>query len=396
MAVESGKPILFAFGGIMKNIFEFIDKNEREFLSFWIDICNLEGVAEDKESLDRVADKIAEFASGLGLFVTRIPFEKCGDFLIIDTKPGAEKGVCFLAHMDTVHKKGVFGYPPAKKEGDRLVGPGVIDCKGGIAIALLAMKALEINGYENNCRLLLTSDEEISNRLGGQKEMDVIRDSVSGYKAAFNCEVAGVDEVVVSRKGILRYRFEIEGVAAHSGIDYFGGASAVREAAHKILALEALSERRGTTYNCGIVCGGELANIVPKKCEITVDVRVRDREAMKNAESTLAEIANKTFVDGTKTVLRFISKREPMLRNEDTEKLFLHLKSVSEKHSLGNLIPIESGGGSDSAYTQLAGVPSICAVGATGDYCHTTREYANISSLTTRAKLLAAATVEME
>jgi glutamate carboxypeptidase len=85
-----------------------------------------------------------------------------------------------------------------------------------------------------------------------------------------------------------------------------------------------------------------------------------------------------------------------MLRNEDTEKLFLHLKNISDKYSLGKLIPVESGGGSDSAYTQLAGVPSVCAVGATGDFCHTTREYANISSLTTRAKLLAAATVEME
>ena len=235
----------------MNRIFEFIDKNEKEFLSFWIDICNLEGVAEDKESLDGVADKIADFARDLGFFVNRIPFEKCGDFLVIDTKNNAKAGVCFLAHMDTVHQKGVFGYPPVKTEGDRLIGPGVIDCKGGIAISLLAMKALTENGYEKNCRLLLTSDEEISNRLGGQKEMDVIRDSVAGYKAAFNCEVAGKDEIVVSRKGILRYKMEISGIAAHAGIDYFGGASAVREAAHKILLPTAQSIRRALRPKAG-------------------------------------------------------------------------------------------------------------------------------------------------
>ena len=252
------------FWWIMKNIFEFIDNNEKKFLSFWEDICNLEGVAEDKASLDIVADKIQEFARDLGLFVNRIPFGDCGDFLVIDTKQNASKGVCFLAHMDTVHKNGAFGYPPVKNEGDRLIGPGVIDCKGGIAIALLAMKALEANGYENNCRLLLTSDEEISNRLGGEKEMQIIRDSVTGYKAAFNCEVAGVDEVVVSRKGILRYKLEISGIASHAGIDYFSGASAVREAAHKILALESLSVQGGTTFNCGIINGGQLTNIVPE------------------------------------------------------------------------------------------------------------------------------------
>ena len=380
----------------MKNIFEFIDNSEQKFLSFWEDICNLEGVAEDKAALDVVADKIQEFARDLGLFVNRIPFDDCGDFLVIDTKQNADKGVCFLAHMDTVHKNGAFGYPPVKNEGDRLIGPGVIDCKGGIAIALLAMKALEVNGYDKNCRLLLTSDEEISNRLGGEREMEVIRDSVTGYKAAFNCEVAGVDEVVVSRKGILRYKLEISGIASHAGIDYFAGASAVREAAHKILALESLSTDGGTTFNCGIINGGQLTNIVPEKCEIFIDVRVKDREAMQEAIKTLEAEAEKVYVQGTKTKLCFISKREPMLRNEDTEKLFLHLKNISDKYSLGNLIPVESGGGSDSAYTQLAGVPSVCAVGATGDFCHTTREYANISSLTTRAKLLSAATLEME
>ncbi len=380
----------------MNKAFEYIDNNEKKFLSFWEDICNLEGVAEDKASLDKVADKIQEFATELGLFVNRIPFDNCGDFLVIDTKQNASKGVCFLAHMDTVHKNGAFGYPPVKNEGDRLIGPGVIDCKGGIAIALLAMKALEANGYENNCRLLLTSDEEISNRLGGEKEMQIIRDSVAGYKAAFNCEVAGVDEVVVSRKGILRYKFEISGIASHAGIDYFSGASAVREAAHKILALESLSTDGGTTFNCGIINGGQLTNIVPEKCEIFIDVRVKDRESMQEAIQTLEAEAEKVYVSGTKTKLCFISKREPMLKNEDTEKLFLHLKNISDKYSLGKLIPVESGGGSDSAYTQLAGVPSVCAVGATGDFCHTTREYANISSLTTRAKLLSAATLEME
>ena len=380
----------------MNRVFEYIEKNQQKFLSLWEDICNMEGTAEDKPATDAITDKLQAFCESLSLFTERVCFDKCGDFLIVDTKHNAEKGVCFLAHMDTVHKNGAFGYPPVKNEGDRLIGPGVIDCKGGIAIALLAMKALEENGYENNCRLLLTSDEEISNRLGGEKEMQIIRDSVKGYKAAFNCEVAGEDEVVVSRKGILRYKLEISGIASHAGIDYFAGASAVREAAHKILALESLSTDGGTTFNCGIINGGQLTNIVPEKCEIFIDVRVKDREAMQEAIKTLEAEAERVYVSGTKTKLCFISKREPMLRNEDTEKLFLHLKNISDKYSLGDLIPVESGGGSDSAYTQLAGVPSVCAVGATGDFCHTTREYANISSLTTRAKLLAAATLEME
>ena len=379
----------------MNKVFEYIEKNQQKFLSLWEDICNMEGTAEDKPATDAITDKLLFFCESLSLFTERVCFDKCGDFLIVDTKHNAEKGVCFLAHTDTVHTKGAFVYPPVKIEGGKMQGPGVIDCKGGIAIALLAMTALIDAGYENNCRLLLTTDEEISNILGGEREMQVIKAATEGFKAAFNCEVAREGEVVVSRKGILRYIFKIHGVAAHSGIDYFGGASAIREAAYKILALEEQSVEGGTTFNCGLIKGGEKSNIVPNYCEITVDVRVNDRNAMKQAEQTLAEIAAKTFVSGTKTELCFASKREPMLRNEDTEALYNHLNAVSQKYGLGELVPIESGGGSDSAYTQLAGVPSICAVGATGDFCHTVREYANISSLVSRAKLLAAATLEL-
>ncbi|MBR5859184.1 MAG: M20/M25/M40 family metallo-hydrolase [Clostridia bacterium] len=379
----------------MKKTFDYIDKNQGKYLSLWEEICNIEGVAEDKDATDAITEKVKVFAEELGMYTERIPFEKCGDFLIVETKQDGAKGVCFLAHPDTVHKRGSFGSPAVRIEDGKIYGPGVIDCKGGIAIALLAMKALIEAGYDKNCRLLLTTDEEISNILGGEREMQVITESVSGYKAAFNCEVAREGEIVVSRKGILRYKMKIKGIAAHSGIDYFGGASAVREAAHKILALESQSREGGTTFNCGIIHGGEKSNIVPEDCEITVDVRVKDRASMAEAEKTLAEIADRCFVNGTSTTLSLVSRRLPMLRDADTERLFEHLNKTSQKYGMGELLPIESGGGSDSAYTQLAGVPSVCAVGATGDFCHTVREYANISSLVSRAKLLAAATLEM-
>ena len=49
---------------------------------------------------------------------------------------------------------------------------------------------------------------------------------------------------------------------------------------------------------------------------------------------------------------------------------------------------MESGGGSDSCYTQAAGIPSICGMGACGEFCHTNKEYALIESISTRAKIL--------
>ncbi len=380
----------------MEKYFSFIDENIEEYLSFWEEICNIEGTASDVSGINLLGDKISSFAEKEGFSVAKIPFESCGDYIIIDTMPQAEKGVAFMAHTDTVHKIGAFGAPAVKREGDKLIGPGVIDCKGGIAIALLAMKALTRFGYGKNLRLLLTTDEEVSNRLSGEKGINAIIQGVKGYKAAFNCEVAREGEAVVSRKGVFRCLIEINGTSAHSGIDYVNGISAVREAAYKIIALETESDPEGITYNCGIVEGGTRPNIVPDKCKITVDVRVKNGESMEAAESFVRSVAEKSFVSGTKASVTILSRRSAMLHDDSTDKLFNHLSAVSQKYGFGKLTAIESGGGSDSAYSQLAGVPSICAVGACGDNCHTDKEFAYVRSLANQAKLLTAAVVEME
>lgn len=371
-------------------VFRTIENDEAKYIKFWEDICNIETISNDKEALDGLVDFVQEFALAEGFAVKRTPFEKCGDFLTVDMNGGAEKGYMFLAHMDTVHVKGKFGYPPVKIEGNKMIGPGVIDCKGGIAIALLVMKSLKELGYDKHLRLILTSDEEISNSLGGEEEIEFIRDAASGFQGAFNCEVGRDGEVVVSRKGILRVRIHITGKPSHSGIDYFAGVSAVREAAYKLIELETKSEEGATTYNCGIIQGGDIINIVPAKCTMSVDVRVNSVEDMDAAYEVIKKVTEKSYVEGSKAVLEIISKRLPMMRTKETNELFEKLRQVSLANGLGDLIPIESGGGSDSAYTQLAGVPSVCAVGTCGDYCHTVNEYAEIDSLVKRAKLLAA------
>ena len=213
---------------------------------------------------------------------------------------------------------------------------------------------------------------------------------VRGFRGAFNCEVGVDGEALVARKGILRVRLDITGKAAHSGISYFEGRSAVREAAYKIIRLENASADGGTTYNCAVIHGGDTANIVPAHCSVVVDIRVRTSEDMENAWEFVNTVAAEKNVADTETAVSIISRRPPMVRTAENEALFEKLKNVSETYCLGALKATESGGGSDSAYTQLAGVPTVCGLGTTGNYCHTPDEYARISSLSDRAKLLAA------
>lgn len=375
---------------VVSEIFKTVEVELSKYVDFLCHICAFEAKAENKQTIDQMLDAISAFAGEEGFCVTRREMTRCGDFLAIDLNPWAEKGCVFLAHTDTVHEIGAFGSDPVTRLEDRIVAPGAIDCKGGISIALLAMKALQKNGYQKHLRLLLTSDEEASNTLGGQEERDYFADNCAGFPCAINCETSEKDEVVISRKGILKYRIDIRGIGGHSGIHYFLCKNAVAEAAHKIVALQGQSCPGGITYSCNMVQGGTLPNIIPDSCSVTVDIRVPRREDMEKAEATLRQIANTSFIEGTAATVTPISERLPMEKNPDTIMLFEKLLAVCQKYGLGSLTPVESGGGSDSCYTQMAGIPSVCGMGGCGEFCHTNKEYIFTESIPLRAKILAA------
>lgn len=373
-----------------EQIEETIENEFEKYVNFLCDICVFEARATDKKTLDQMADYISSYATREGFQVERTAMENCGDFLCIDMNAGAPKGCVLLAHTDTVHKKGAFGIHPVTRLEDRIVAPGAIDCKGGIAIALLMMKALLRHGYARHIRLLLTSDEEISNILGGVTEVQYFNDKTAGFPYAINCETSEKDEVVISRKGICKYQIDVSGVPGHSGIHYFECRNPIQEAAHKILALHSKSQPDGSTYSCNIIQGGILDNIIPQTCSLRVDVRFLRNKDFDEIERTVTEIVNTNFVEGTSSTLTCISKRPPMEKNQDTKALFEKLLNVCHKYKLGSLTPVESGGGSDSCYTQAAGIPSICGMGGCGAFCHTNKEYVLTESISHRAKILAA------
>lgn len=367
---------------------ELLNQNTQRYIDLLHTLCSFEATARDKQTLDEMVTYLEDFSRQEGFTVTRIPYEACGDFLLVEINPGAQKAALLMAHMDTVHPKGVFGTPAVRIEGDRMVGPGTIDCKGGIVTALLAMKVCLQLGYPHHIRLLLNSDEEVSNILGGQRELRFFAEAGAGFPCAINCELASGNNTVVSQKGILRQRIDIQGRSGHSGAAYFDCASAVREAAYKIIALEENSVPGGTTYNCAIVNGGVVANAIPDRCSITLDIRVRTPQALEEARRFTAQVAENSRVPGTRATVTTLSYRPPMPDNPQTHILHERLDQISRKLGFGPLPQIHTGFGSDSAYTMEAGIPSISGMGPWGEFAHSTDEYVYLPSVPLRAHLL--------
>lgn len=365
------------------------------YLEFWKKICNIETPSYDKTALNKQSDVIEAFCLERGFSVERQQYPNAGDTLLITLRGDGQKSpVALLAHMDTVHAQGAFGYPPVREEKGILYGPGVFDCKGGIACCLLAMDTLSrVGSHHRTVKLILNSDEEDGSFIG-KEGVEFIHREASGACAAFNAEAGRDDSLTVGRKGIVCVEIQITGIAGHAGNAYFSSASAIREAAYKIIDLESQSDA-DITFNCGIIRGGKLKNIVPDTCEIVVDIRFKSAEQQNKAIKILEKVVQTNHVEGCGATWRTVSVRHAMESTHANLSLFEKVMEAADELGLPRLLPMERGGGSDSAYTVEIGVPTVCSMGPIGHYEHTVREEADIASLRDRALMLASSILKV-
>lgn len=382
----------------MDRIFEAIEKNEAQFRQFLKDIVCLESYTPVKADVDALADYIRDYALHLGFRVQIHIFEKSGNGLLVSWNEDAPlPPVTLTGHMDTVHPRGSFGDTLWREEDGRIYGPGISDMKGGLAMGLLVMKSLMDSGWKDRpLKFIFVPDEELSEGLSGEEGKDFIRDNARGSAAAITLEPSSdPSRVTVARKGSIRYRVHVKGRAAHAGGAYAKGISAIKEAAHKILAIEAASDPEQITYNCGLIKGGTAPNTVPEEAEFTLYNRYWEMSQRQEVKDHVEGIIAHSYIPGTVSTFEVIGERWPMDKSEGNLALCEHIAKVSEKYGFGPKHAHRQAGGSDASYTAMAGVPSVCSMGPVGGGAHTLHEYMDATSFVPRAKLLAAVIAEL-
>lgn len=255
------------------------------------------------------------------------------------------------------------------------------------------MKTLAEAGYNRHpVRLIFSGDEEVGHVLSEEQGIQKIREYAKGGIAAFNCESGMMDgRIAVARKGIFNISYLIHGVAAHSGNAPEQGRNAILEAAHKVIAVEQLTDFQGTTYNCGVIHGGKTSSTIPDECRVDICVRFREKKAADIAMQKLREIADRTYVDGTVTEMIVTAvPHGPMEDTEQNRRLFEKYRQAMEETGGSPVTPYIAGGASDSFYTAEVQVPTICGVGIRGSDNHSPKERALKASLTERTRALLA------
>ena len=372
-------------------LFEMIDSLTQDYIGVWRDVCNLESPTSHKEGVDAVGRYFADRAKEKGWTVDTLPQIVSGDCVCITMNPEANLApIALSGHMDTVHAVGSFGSPAVRIENGYIIGPGVVDCKGGIVAAFLAMDALKRIGFcHRPVLLLLQSDEENSSKTSDKETVRFMAERAKHAVAFLNAEGGSQRKLTVARKGIIRYRLEVQGRAAHSS-KCQDGASAIAEAAHKIIELERWKDKDGITCNCGVIQGGTVANTVPEHCSVIVDIRYRTAEEYERIKARVVDIAATSYITGTSCTISVVSERVAMEKTEKNLNLFDSVRRIFAENGLGEPCAVERAGGSDAADMTAAGIPTLDSIGVCGDDIHTLNERAPLTSLAESAKKMAA------
>ena len=300
-------------------------------------------------------------------------------------KPDAPFQVFMFGHLDTV-----FGvdhpFQTVVRDGAVLNGPGVTDCKGGLILALEALRYLEQTswGADIGWEFLAVPDEEVGSV--GSKPLLVEAAQRSNIGLGFEpAHPSG--GIVAARKGTLNLYAAVQGLASHAGRARHEGRSAIRGLATLIDTLETFNERPGVTVNCGWIRGGGPLNIVPDFAVAGYDVRIsakEDREWVRKQAATAADAI--AAIHELEIELNWLSERPPKIRTPELEQLIT--AACESAAALGETLPVgDSGGATDGNDLASYGLANLDSLGICGGNIHSDREFADVASIPSRAEI---------
>lgn len=342
----------------------------------WLEkLVKMESPSGDVKGITRVLECLADELSTLGEI--HLTETKRGPILTVSRGRG---GALLLGHADTVWPKGTLKTMPWRDEGDWVYGPGALDMKGGLVLALSALKALPDDAPF--C-FMVTPDEEI----GSEASRESIEEHARESRVVLVLE-SGMPggAIKIGRAGVGEFSVAITGVESHAGLDPEKGSSAIRELAHQILWLEGLDNKMlGTTLNVGIIRGGTRTNVVAGSAEAHIDVRVTTRDEMDRIHRTLT--APPRFDPKCRVEYGGAFNRPPMEPNPRSQEWVGQAANIWESLTGESLAGVRVGGASDGNYT-AALVPTLDGLGPVGKGAHARSEGVEWRFMEPRAQLI--------
>jgi glutamate carboxypeptidase len=372
-------------------------RKQTSLIAFTRELVQAESPSDNKAAVDACLALAAARGRQLGGRVKihrQTDFGNVLEFRFGPRKPAThgQKPIMLLGHLDTVWPLGTLKTMPCRIRNGRLWGPGTLDMKVGVAMAFTALELLTEAGLlQREIVLLLNGDEEI----GSPVSRPITEKIAMSCSAVYVLEPAQALAYKTARKGIGIWRIEVEGVAAHAGVDFEKGANAILELARVIEKVSGWTNlKRGLTVSVGVAGGGTKSNVIPAHAWAEVEARIVRSSDGPRIASKFAGLKSFKLSDPRCTLaVTGGFNRPPMERSPGTVRLFRRAQTLASRLGFA-LDEAATGGGSDGNFTAALGIPTLDGMGAVGEGAHARHESVLIEHLAPRTALLAAMLLE--
>ena len=353
------------------------------FLSRLEHYVNMDTPSGDKAALDAQGVQLREEFLAAGAQV--ITHERPGGNLLECRVGNGPRQILLLGHMDTVFPVGTVAQHPYTRNGNVLQGPGVLDMKSGVLMILEILRHFSDKlPPQWSLVALLNCDEEIGSLQSSPRILELAKQS----EACLCMEPSKPGYCTVARKGLITFYITTEGIAAHSGVNYHLGHSAIQALSRIICNLYTLrDDENGISINVGGISGGTgKGNVVADKASLIAEVRFYEPEMAQPLLDAIHRFAADTGDPQVTSTLHIHAQRPPMKHTESARKLYEKAKLCAEKNHL-TMEPRTHGGGSDGSFAASAGIPVIDGMGAEGEFSHTMDEYVKADTILQRLQI---------
>lgn len=377
-------------------LYEQASQAKPAFIGMLGTMVNIDSGTGSAKGLDQVGALIADEAKKLGMsveFVSAAP-AAVGNNVVATLRGKGKAKILLMAHMDTVFSDGTAAARPFRIEGERAYGPGVMDDKGGIVMALFAIKLLQQAKFTDfgQITLLVNTNEETSSK--GSRGL--IETLAKQHDATLSLEPGrAADGLVIWRKGTADLSIDVKGKAAHAGVAPESGRNAAMEAAHQMLQMSSLGDSsKLTTVNFTVIKSGDRRNVIPDAASVQGDMRASQADEFERVEKDMARLAANKRIADTDVKTSLTRGMPPMPANPRTEALAARAQAIYSE--LGLKLTMEgSGGAADANFASAAGASALDGFGIVGGDIHTATEYAELGSIAPRLYLLTRMMMEL-
>ncbi len=365
---------------------QYFKSRQGEMVNLLKNIVARESPSQDKKAVDSCSSFVADEFKKTGAKITRYPQKRIGDFHLIEYPAARDRAgdgqILILTHIDTVWPVEKISKMPFYISGSKVFGPGVLDMKAGLVMAIFAFKALNQLSIKTPHRiaLFINSAEEVGSDAAHAMIAQLAKRS--SFVLCLEPALPG-GALKTQRKGRLAVRLEAKGKAAHAGSPE-KGVNAIEELIIQLQRMKRLATG-GVTVSINQIGGGEKANVVSESAWAVMDVRFWTTKQKDRIIGALRQL--RSAGPGAKFKFSLESLTPPMEKTPGSKQLYKQVKAIAAGMEIA-LAEGKTGGGSDASIASSIGVPTLDGLGADGNGIHAEHEHLLLPSLIQRTALL--------